>query len=140
MLSVHSIMSCYSVSSNSDTGKLTNEPKPTVAKFKAAVSPEVAQQLAFEQLNQLKDETCAGHQGPVLPRRSKPYHSELSSDEGTVNNNEEMAREILLLRYENQIMKAQLRQYRMKQRKIQQLSCAAIYHDDYLSEVAGATI
>ena len=37
-------------------------------------------------------------------------------------------------------MNAQLHQYRTKQRKIQQLSCATIYHDDYLPEVAGAAI
>ena len=90
-----------------------------MAKVKAALYPEVAQQLTFKQLNRVKDETRAGHQGPVLRRRSEPYHSKLSSDEGTVNNNEEMAREILLLGYENEIMKAQLRQYRTKQRKIQ---------------------
>ena len=54
--------------------------------------------------------------------------------------NEAMNRRMQLLIYENQVMKAQLRQYQTKQRKIQRLCCAAIYRDDYLSEVAVAGI
>ena len=42
--------------------------------------------------------------------------------------------------YENQITKAQLRQYRTKHKNIKRLCCASIYRDDYLPEVAGVVL
>ena len=123
------------------------------------MSSEAAQQLAFEQLNELKEGARGGHQGLVLPRlsssikpirtvleernkrRSKRYYDELSSDDSTAdNNNDTMSRQTQMLTYVNQIMKAQLRQYRTKHRKIERLCCVAIYRDDYLSEVAGVAL
>ena len=82
-------------------------------KVKLAISLEAAQQLAFEQLNDLKEGSRGGHQGLGVPRlsssikpismvleerskqRSKRYHDELSSDASTADiNNEAMSRQI----------------------------------------------
>jgi len=155
-------MSHRSIVSYSGTRKPTTIPKATVPKVKVAVSSVAAQVLAFRQLNEWKDGPRDGQESVVLPRscssirhvrtvlkgsrkrRSERYDEELSSDNSSENcsncriMNETMNSRMQLLIYENQVMKAQLRQYRTKQRKIQRLCCAAIYRDDYLSEVAAA--
>ena len=133
-------------------------------KVKVAVSSVAAQVLAFRQLNKWKDGPRGGQESVVLPRscssiepvrtvlkgsrkrRSERYDEELSSDNSSENSsncriiNETLKSRMELLIYENQVMKAQLRQYQTKQRKTQRLCCAAIYRDDYLSEVAVAGI
>ena len=48
--------------------------------------------------------------------------------------------EIRLLNYENNVLKAQVRQYRTKIRKMKRLAFAAIDRDDYLHETANENI
>ena len=58
-----------------------------------------------------------------------------------VKKNDEMHRkEIGELRYENQILKATVRHYQYKARKVRRLANAAIERDDYLLEAGNANL
>ena len=55
-------------------------------------------------------------------------------------NTEYHEKEIAVLRYENEILKANLRQYRRKSRKVRRIVNAAISRDDYLLENGNANL
>ena len=114
-----------------------------------APSPQIAEQWAFEALNREKVQS---------PRRSStntgPFTAEERRNDRASFSIRHMSRymnrmkrrydkytdEILNLRFQNETLKAQCRQYRTKVRKIQRLAHAAINKDDDINEGANACL
>ena len=139
-------MSGLDSSSDDDSIELLGSFPPSGKRI--APSPEVAEQWAFEALNREKEQSRAGSS----PRQSGPFTAEEREADWATFSIRHMSRymsrmkrrydryknQILQLRFENEALKAQTRQYRTKVRKIQRLAHAAIDRDDDIHEGANA--
>ena len=118
-----------------------------------APSPQIAEQWAFEALNRQKAQSIHAN-SPRSSTQTGPFTAEERRADKASFSIRHMSRymnrmkrkydgytnEILHLRFENQALKAQCRQYRTKVRKIQRLAHAAINKDDDIHEGANACL
>ena len=142
-------------SSDDDSVQVINQPVSSVA-LGIAPTQAVAEQWSFEELNKVKNVSPPRAPKEIMPRTPKPIgpftEKERKSGKAEISighlsrfmrrtkkTHDEYATEILQLRYENEALKAQNRQYRTKMRKIQRLSHAAIERNDYIQEGANAS-
>ena len=158
VVSVDDALAMCNASSSGDASCDVLLESDTSVSLGIALSPAVAKAWSDQQMNDMKESSRPGISEPFLKRTPSPVGHFGTKRKGekvtpereqvmtkrflrdTKNRNDAFMKEILELRYENESLKAQIRQYRNKVRKIQRISVAAVEREDTMFERANSAL